>query len=90
MEDVGKIIETDVAISAKLLQVVNSAFFGLPQSMVKVRDAASYLGVNMIKSIVLSEEMYRSFKVSKNLPGFSLDEEYKKSFMCAQVAKKIV
>ncbi len=90
LEDVGKIIETDVAVSAKLLQVVNSAFFGLPQNMSKVKDAAAYLGVNMIKSIVLSEEMYRSFKVANQIPGFSLDEEYKKSFMCAQVAKKLV
>jgi HD-like signal output (HDOD) protein len=90
LEDVGKIVETDVAISAKLLQVVNSAFFGLPQNMTKVKDAASYLGVNMLKSIVLSEEMYRSFKTDQAIPGFSLDEEYEKSFLCAQVAKKMV
>ncbi len=90
LEDVGKIVETDVAISAKLLQVVNSAFFGLPQNMSKVKDAASYLGVNMIKSIVLSEEMYRSFKIANKVPGFSLDEEYQISFMCAQIAKKLV
>ena len=89
LEDISKIVETDVAISAKLLQVVNSAFFGLAQNMTRVRDAVTYLGISMIKSIVLSEEMYRSFKAAPHLPDFSLDAEYEISFMCAQVAKKL-
>lgn len=90
LDDVSKVVEKDVAVSAKLLQVVNSAFFGLAQNMAKVRDAVAYLGVNMIKSLVLSEEMYRSFKVANSLPGFSIDHEYDESFKCAHVAKKLI
>ena len=90
LEDIANIIEEDIGVSAKVLQVVNSAFFGLPQNMTEVKAAVSYLGVNMIKSLVLSEEMGRSFIAADSVPGFSIDTEYKKSFMCAHVAKKMI
>src|ERR1700691_816243 len=42
---VADILGQDVAMSAKVLQLVNSAFFGLAQKVTKVQNAATYLGM---------------------------------------------
>ena len=44
------ILQQDVAMVAKLLQLVNSAFFGLRQRVTSVDQAVAYLGFNMIKT----------------------------------------
>jgi HD-like signal output (HDOD) protein len=44
-----EIIELDMGMSAKVLQLVNSAFFGLAQTVTTLQHAASYLGMETIK-----------------------------------------
>src|SRR5262249_41387477 len=43
--DIGRIIEQDAAMSAKVLQIVNSAYFGLAQKMTSIQRAVVYLGI---------------------------------------------
>ncbi len=47
----AKVIEMDAAVCAKVLQLVNSAYFGLGQKIVSIRPAVTYLGVEIIKSL---------------------------------------
>jgi HD-like signal output (HDOD) protein len=56
---VAAVIEADMAMSAKLLQLVNSAFFGLGQPIADVCQAATYLGLNTIRDLVLSIEVFK-------------------------------
>lgn len=56
------IIERDVAMAAKVLQLTNSAFFGLPQHITNLACAVSYLGMGTIKSLALASEVFRVFK----------------------------
>jgi HD-like signal output (HDOD) protein len=56
---VSKIIESDLAMSAKLLQLVNSAFFGLRQNMAEISQATRFLGLNLIRDLALSVEVFR-------------------------------
>lgn len=59
IDHVGRIISNDPGISAKLLQLVNSAFFGLPRQINSVQDATALLGLDIISALVLSEEVFR-------------------------------
>ncbi len=68
---VGEIIAEDVGMTAKILQMVNSAFFGLGRQISNPRDAVSYLGFETIKSLVLSAKIFSQFDQKKQ-PGFSL------------------
>ena len=61
VEKVTNIIEQDVAMSAKVLQLVNSAFFGLAKPLANVRSAVGYLGVETIKNLVSTSEAFRVF-----------------------------
>jgi HD-like signal output (HDOD) protein/ActR/RegA family two-component response regulator len=66
---VAAIIQEDPAVSAKVLQVCNSAFFRLPRRVASIQQAVSYLGLSTLRSMVLSAEL---FKPGKSLPP-SLD-----------------
>jgi len=61
LQKIGKIVEEDVAMSAKILQLVNSAFFGLARQVSSPAEAAMYLGVDVLKSLVLSTGVFSQF-----------------------------
>jgi HD-like signal output (HDOD) protein len=86
---VAKIIEQDVGISAKVLQLVNSAFFGVAHSMTNIQSAVSYLGINTLKSLVLSVEIFRAFKPRKELPGFCLEKLQQHAQLTAHIAARL-
>lgn len=89
LQKVAKIIEQDVGISAKVLQLVNSAFFGVSHSMTNIQSAVSYLGINTLKSLVLSVEIFRAFQPKNELPGFSLEKLQSHARLAAHIAARL-
>jgi CheY-like chemotaxis protein len=73
IRDVVNIVELDVAISAKVLRLVNSAFFGLPREVSSVRTAAGFLGIDTLQNLVLSAGVFSIFDQLAKLPGFSCE-----------------
>jgi putative nucleotidyltransferase with HDIG domain len=80
------IVEKDVAITAKVLQLVNSAFFGVTRKVSNIRAAVSYLGISILQDLVLSLEAFRCFKPKKAIPGFSLDQFHEHAQLTAKIA----
>ncbi len=89
VKKVSYIISQDVSMSAKILQLVNSAFFGLPQKIADPQQAAVYLGVDTLKSLVLSVDVFSSFTEDAELRGFPLAEIWKHSLMTGRLARDI-
>ena len=58
VHDVAQLIATDVAIAAKVLQLVNSAFFRLARRISNIEQAVSHLGFGAIRNLVLSAEVF--------------------------------
>jgi HD-like signal output (HDOD) protein len=69
VEKVADIIEQDVAMSAKTLQLVNSAFFGLPQRVASLGSAVAYLGMDTIRNLALASDTFRVFVPDARIPG---------------------
>ena len=61
LQKIGEIIESDVAMTAKILQLVNSAFFGLSQHVSSPAQAAMLLGVDVIRTLVLTTGVFSQF-----------------------------
>lgn len=73
--DVGRLIAKDMAMTAKVLQLVNSAFFGLGRHISNPVDAASLLGLEVLKPLVLSIGIFKQFDTeTSDSRVFSLDE----------------
>jgi len=49
---VGDLIARDVGMTAKVLQIVNSAFFGLARRILSPQDAVAMLGYDTLKALV--------------------------------------
>ncbi|HEY0462628.1 MAG TPA: response regulator [Polyangiaceae bacterium] len=60
LADVVRIVESDVGMSAKVLQLVNSAFFGLPRQVSSIELAVSHLGLSAIRSLVLAHALFQA------------------------------
>jgi HD-like signal output (HDOD) protein len=86
LQKLARIVEQDVGISAKILQLVNSAFFGIAHSITNVEHAVIYLGINTIRSLVLSLEIFRVFEPKTNLVGFSLEELHTHARVVSHIA----
>ncbi len=54
MADIADLVAMDVALSSKVLRVVNSAFYSFPQPIGSIQKAVSVLGTNAVRSLVLS------------------------------------
>jgi HD-like signal output (HDOD) protein/CheY-like chemotaxis protein len=56
--EVSKIIEGDAAMAAKVLQLVNSSFFGLSRKVVSIEQAIRYLGLNALRSLIVANALF--------------------------------
>jgi putative nucleotidyltransferase with HDIG domain len=85
---VGDIIAKDVTMTAKILQLVNSAFFGLPGKVTSPQRAVTILGINTIKALVLSIQVFSEYQGSLN-PYFSIDELWRHSILTGNIARDL-
>ena len=57
-EDIGRIIETDQALSVKVLRLANSAYYGFPGRIGSVGHAVVVLGVNVVKGLTVGASVF--------------------------------
>ncbi|MBI5579398.1 MAG: HDOD domain-containing protein [Deltaproteobacteria bacterium] len=62
---VGDLIARDVGMTAKVLQIVNSAFFGLTRRILNPQDAVAMLGYDTLKALVLSNKIFSQFDAKR-------------------------
>jgi HD-like signal output (HDOD) protein len=64
--DIGDVISEDAAMTARILQVVNSSYFTSCSSVSNTRQAATQLGLHTIKALVLAEGVFSEISFSGN------------------------
>jgi putative nucleotidyltransferase with HDIG domain len=85
---VGEIIGKDIGMTAKILQLVNSAFFGLPRHVSSPAQAAGLLGLEIVKALVLTIQVFSQFDV-RRISHFSLESLWDHSLRTGGFAKAI-
>ena len=88
VQKVGDIIANDLAMAAKILQVVNSAFFGLVRKISNPKEAVMLLGTETIKALVLSVKIFSQFN-QKKLAWFNFDDLFNHSMSVSMFAQTI-
>lgn len=88
-QTVGDLVSRDLAISTKLLQITNSAFFGFHGPVAKPGDAVLLLGMETTASLVLGIETFAQLDKVK-LKYFSSDQVWKHCQVVANSARAIV
>lgn len=88
--DIAVIVSADIAMTTKVLQLVNSSFMGLSRTVSSVAEAVAYLGVEMVRNLVVSVEIFRSFPLSDRLAMFSIDALSHHGQACSQLTLRMV
>ena len=88
-KDIANIIRFDPSVTANLLKICNSAYFGLPNPVESVQDAVSILGMNQIIELVLIKSGAKA--LSKKQKGYGLHEGimWKHAVSSALISKEI-
>jgi len=89
IQNIAQIVARDPGIIAKILQVANSAAFGLPEKVNDPVEAVQQLGLATVRSLALSAQVFSSFKPGR-LKHFSTDVLWSHLMQCGELARTIM
>ena len=87
--DLMKIISPDISLTAKILKIANSPFYGLTREISSLQHAVTVLGFTEIRNLVISTVAFESFKDFKQDGKFDISKFWKHSFCCGLAARVI-
>ena len=86
--DVARVVTRDPGLSAKVLQLVNSAYFGTGQVTTSIQQAVALLGTDRLRYIALTASVF-SAPGADDACGFSLQELQRGAMRAAWLARAI-
>lgn len=89
LQKIAEIIRNDLVMSAKILHIVNSAFFGLAKNISDINQAVNILGANTIKSLIIYAHVFKSYKGSAQVEQM-LKNIWEHSLRVAKGSKNIM
>lgn len=86
---ISSIINKDLSMTAKILQIINSAFFGLPHRVYSVDQAIALLGLDTLRALVVHVNIFSSFPPGHTVVS-SVSFLRDHSLLVGYLAKKIL
>jgi len=84
---ISDVISEDQSIAVRVLNLVNSAFYSLPQKIGNLKHAIVILGLNQIRNLVLVTSTIKMFKELKSGSSFDMHKFWEHSIGCAVAAR---
>ncbi|WP_299770426.1 response regulator [uncultured Pseudoteredinibacter sp.] len=88
LDTISELISQDIAMTAKLLQICNSAYFGIGRTIESPCEAVNFLGIDTIKSLILTIKVFDQLPRSES-EHFNLEKIWQQSQNTAILAKRI-
>ena len=88
MAEIGAIVSEDMSMATKVLQMVNSAFFGLPQHISSPEHAVSLLGLETVTNLALSVGLFEQVEPALSRE-FELETLWKHSIRTAGLVRRL-
>ena len=93
LEDISKVVETDPGIAARVLEIVNSAMYGLQRQIKALPEAVVLLGFDEIKKLSIGMTVFQGLFASGKSKKFDRIHFWRHSLSVAvlamEIAKKI-
>jgi HD-like signal output (HDOD) protein/CheY-like chemotaxis protein len=88
LEEIGDIVSRDIGMTLQILKLTNSAFFGLGRQLSCAEEAVAYLGLDTIKSLVLSIHAFSQYEKAET-GALKIEPLWNHSLQVASSAKRI-
>lgn len=85
----AKLISTDQALTARILKLANSAYYGFPREISTVNMAIVVLGFNTVKDMGLSISVFDVFKRIKSAENFDVARFWEHSVACGIASRML-
>ncbi len=85
--EVARVAEEDPAVSVKLLQIVNSAYFGLSRKVISVQQAVAYLGLSLVRGVAMSANLFVA--LGEQLDPALIERMQRASLFASQLGRKL-
>ena len=85
--DIAKLISMDPALTARVLKIINSPFYGFSKKITSLSQAISLLGMKAIKTLTLGITVMDSFGDSDGGNGFEYRDFWQRSFAAGVACK---
>ena len=89
LSEVARIVEKDPSLSVKVLRLVNSAYYGLPNKIESMDQAVTLAGTNTVKNMAFCASVYEAFSKSRMNGLFDLKVFWWHSLRCAALSRLI-
>ena len=83
--ELSELVSEDVSLAAQVLRMANSAYFGRDRSVSSLVDASARLGTRLLRSLVLTAELYGRFPLSRTF-AHRHEEFQRHSSLVARIA----
>jgi putative nucleotidyltransferase with HDIG domain len=90
LEKASAIIQKDMGMSAKVLQLANSGLFGSAGRIGSAKEAVTYLGLDTIRTLLLSLHAFSEFKPPEGPSNFCMQSLWSHSLLTGTLAERIV
>jgi HD-like signal output (HDOD) protein/CheY-like chemotaxis protein len=90
LDEIASIVEENPSVAARVLQLVNSAFFGLPRPTASIKEAVVFIGTKTLRTLVLSVEAFRDLELGSAANGLNPDALQEHAVTTARIAAEIV
>ncbi|MBN2403622.1 MAG: HDOD domain-containing protein [Spirochaetes bacterium] len=87
-QDLTDVIQLDPVLTAKVIKMVNSAYFGLPQKVKSLKQTIVMLGINTVKNVALSSSFAGNVRI-KEKTKLSANDFWQHSLGVAVASKMI-
>ncbi len=85
---VATLIETDIGMTSKILQLVNSAYFGIRKHVSNPAMAVKLLGLENVSSLVLFAGIFST--IDESIPGLRMDEMLEHGAAVSRLSQEIL
>ncbi|WP_210396904.1 HDOD domain-containing protein [Motiliproteus sediminis] len=89
ISQIAEVVQQDPALAAKVLRMVNSAFFGLERQVSNISEAVSMLGLRMLRGLALSGHLASLYPQNPQWAAFSFEKVNQRSLLVARLAMQI-
>jgi len=86
--EIGEAVQTDPSLTARILKLINSAYYGMPRQVTSVAQAVSLLGRQQLQQILLGTVLAGVFN-DMQIKNFSMTEFWRHSIKTAIIARHL-
>jgi len=89
LRELGAIVARDASISARILQLSNSAFIGARNKFTDIEQAVIYLGIDTVRNLAISVSVHETFGSAESYNDIDIAGFWYHSFLTAVLAKSL-